>query len=164
MTSTLPFSERIEQALTRDILSLGLHAATLGIVSHLTFFRVLAVEEYLLGLLALYLTTVVAIVYAYFSVTDFSLFQVLIRVLWISTCYNVSLMSSVGIYRLFFHRLHRFPGPVLSKLSRCYDTYLAGRNVQYNKEIEKLHETYGDFIRTGKCCILRQESTVPSDN
>lgn len=142
--------ETLAQALSTDILSLGLSAATLGVLSHVSVFCRLPVEEYLDNLLLMYIATTAAIGVAYLSVTDVSLMQALFRVGVITSAFNIGLASSIGIYRLFFHRLHRFPGPTLSKLSRFYDAYLAGKNLQYNVEIEKMHKTYGDFIRTGK--------------
>ncbi|KAJ5527378.1 hypothetical protein N7513_011537 [Penicillium frequentans] len=78
--------EALAQALSTDILSLGLSAATFGVLSHVVVFRTLPVEKYLDNLLIL--------------------------------------------------------------VSRFYDAYLAGKSLQYNVEIEKMHETYGDFIRT----------------
>jgi hypothetical protein len=147
--SSLPV-EILAQTLSTDIVSLGLSAATFGVLSHVSIFRSLPVEEYLDNLLILYVTTTVAIGVAYLSITDLSFIQALFRVGVITSGFNTGLASSIGVYRLFFHRLHRFPGPTLSKLSRFHDTYLAGKNVQYNVELERLHKTYGDFIRTGR--------------
>lgn len=141
--------EAFAQALSTDILSLGLSAATFGILSHFVVFRTLPVEEYLDNLLILYFATTVAIGSAYLSITDVSFLQALFRVGVITSAFNIGLASSIGVYRLFFHRLYRFPGPTLSKVSRFYDAYLAGKSLQYNVELEKMHKTYGDFIRTG---------------
>jgi hypothetical protein len=154
MDSSLSSVEGLNRALSADLLSIGLSVAGLGVLSHVSIFRILPVEEYLYGLLGLYLVTPLLITLAYTFVTNFALPQVLIRVGWIVLAFNGGLTSSIGVYRLFFHRLHHFPGPVLSKLSRFYDAYLAGRNVQYNVEIEKLHDTYGDFIRTGRSGMI----------
>lgn len=140
----------LQQALSTDILSLVLSAATFGVLSHVSLFCSLPVDEYLYGLLSLYAATVVAITVAYLSVTEFSLLQVFSRVGCITSAFNTGLASSIAIYRLFFHRLHHFPGPWLSKLSRFYDAYLAGKNVQYNIEIAKIHEKYDDFFKTGR--------------
>lgn len=142
--------EGLGTALTTDCSRLVLSAAGFGILSHLSIFRTLPVEEYLLKLLGLYLATFFVIGTVYKLSTDFSSLAILLRLSLISSAFNIGLASSIAVYRLFFHRLHRFPGPWLSKLSRFYDTYLAGKNVQYNVEIEMMHKTYGDFIRTGK--------------
>ena len=150
MASSVLSMKGLEQALSSDFLSLGLSASILGVSSHVSVFRNLPVEEYLNSLLGLYFASVLAIALAYITITDLSLVPALVRVSWIAATFKVGLASSIAVYRLFFHRLHRFPGPVLAKLSRFYDAYLAGKTVQYNVEIDKLHDTHGDFIRTGK--------------
>ncbi|KAL4910296.1 hypothetical protein BDW74DRAFT_186367 [Aspergillus multicolor] len=156
--SATPF----QQALETDVLSLVLPAASLGVLSHVSIFRTLPVEEYLYSLLCLYAATVVLIAAAHLSLTAFSIPQAVFRVGCIVSAFNAGLASSSAVYRLFFHRLRRFPGPWLSKLSRFYDAYLAGRSIQYHEEIAKMHEKYGDFIRTGprEICIIRA-SAVP---
>ncbi|KAE8367366.1 cytochrome P450 [Aspergillus caelatus] len=74
--------------------------------------------------------------------------QALGRVTLLTTSFNISLISSISIYRLFFHRLHPFPGPFACKLTRFYSAFLAAKNIQYNVELKKLHEQYGNFVRT----------------
>ncbi|KAE8316235.1 cytochrome P450 [Aspergillus transmontanensis] len=70
------------------------------------------------------------------------------RVALLTTLFNTSLISSISIYRLFFHRLHPFPGPFACKLTRFYSAFLAAKNIQYNVELKRLHKQYGDFVRT----------------
>lgn len=142
--------DEVGRALRTDLVSLGVSVVGLGVLSHVSIFRTLPVEEYLFGILGFGLGAVLTIFLAYLCLTGLAALDVLTRVTIIVFSFNVGLASSIGAYRLFFHRLHRFPGPVLSKLSRFYDAYLAGKDVQYNVEIEKLHDTYGDFIRTGQ--------------
>lgn len=60
----------------------------------------------------------------------------------------LSLTASTFIYRVFFHRLRKFPGPFAAKTTKLYSIYLS-RNLQYHFEIEKLHKKYGDVVRTG---------------
>jgi hypothetical protein len=107
------------------------------------------------NLLGLYAATILSLSYAYLSLTELSPLQGLGRVSLIAISFNTGLISSMSIYRLFFHRLHHFPGPFGAKLTRFYDASLAAKNVQYNVEIRKLHEQYGDFVRTGKSAGLR---------
>ncbi|CAG8213831.1 unnamed protein product [Penicillium olsonii] len=154
--------EGVAKALNADLVSLGVSIASLGVLSHVSIFRTLPVEEYLLGLLGSSLVAVLIICLAYLFVTGLAVLQVLTRVTIIVCSFNAGLVSSIGIYRLFFHRLRHFPGPIPSRISRFYDAYLSGKSIQYNVEIEKLHDTYGDFIRTGprEICIVRK-SAVP---
>ncbi|CAI7567750.1 unnamed protein product [Penicillium bialowiezense] len=154
--------DEVGRALSADLVSLGVSVVGLGVLSHVSIFRTLPVEEYLFGILGLGLGAVLTIFLAYLCLAGLAALEVLTRVTLIVFSFNVGLASSIATYRLFFHRLHRFPGPKLSKLSRFYDAYLAGKDVQYNVEIKKLHHTYGDFIRTGprEICIVRK-SAVP---
>ncbi|KAJ5758202.1 Cytochrome P450 [Penicillium nucicola] len=53
------------------------------------------------------------------------------------------------VYRAFLHRLSRFPGPFLARLSNFYVTALSGKKLQLCDEIQKLHQQYGDYVRIG---------------
>lgn len=140
----------LKQAFETDLLSLAGAAALLGVVAHISVFRVVYVEEYLYHFLALGLAGVLSILYGYLSLTTYTLLEVFLRTSVIVLSFNTGLVLSIGVYRLFFHRIRKFPGPFGSKLTRFHDAYLAGKNVQYHEEVAKMHEKYGDFIRTGK--------------
>ncbi|KAJ5654227.1 hypothetical protein N7490_001230 [Penicillium lividum] len=61
-----------------------------------------------------------------------------------------ALGASMVVYRLSFHRLRHFPGPFAAKISRFAvvpDVQKSG--LKYHQELEKLHNQYGDFVRTG---------------
>lgn len=59
------------------------------------------------------------------------------------------IVVSMGVYRLFWHRLNKFPGPILARLSNFYVTSLSARHLQLYDEVEKLHKQYGDYVRLG---------------
>ncbi|KAF2845119.1 cytochrome P450 [Plenodomus tracheiphilus IPT5] len=86
----------------------------------------------------------------------------LLKAVLLAGCFYMGLLSSIAIYRLGFHRLRKFPGPFAAKITKLYATRLAAKNVQYYKELAKMHKTYGDFVRTGprEMSILRK-SAVP---
>ena len=69
--------------------------------------------------------------------------------LWLS--YLLSLFTSIGLYRIAFHRLSRarFPGPVFARLSKIWHAW-ACRDSRNYKVLEGLNKTYGDFVRTGE--------------
>ena len=62
--------------------------------------------------------------------------------------YTLCLLGSISIYRVFFHRLRSFPGPVLASVSKfwhvahCLDS-------KGHLLLERLHNQYGDFVRIG---------------
>ncbi|KAF3020671.1 hypothetical protein E8E14_013057 [Neopestalotiopsis sp. 37M] len=78
----------------------------------------------------------------------------------VAATFQGCLLLSIAIYRLGFHRCSKFPGPVGARLSRFYATYLSLKNVQYYKELQKMHDTYGDFVRTGprEITVLRKSA------
>lgn len=59
-----------------------------------------------------------------------------------------TLFSSMAIYRIFFHRLASIPGPFSLKLTKwsLVSTDLNGQRAHY---IKRLHQQYGDVVRTG---------------
>ncbi|KAI1773062.1 putative benzoate 4-monooxygenase cytochrome P450 [Hypoxylon cercidicola] len=131
-------------------------SAVMGIVFHLAIARRLEMEYFMYRFLALFLFTVIAVSSVYL-LAEVSLFRTAARICVLAGCFNAGLFSSMVIYRLLFHRLGRFPGPLDLKVSRFFSAYRAAKEAQYYKELAKLHETYGDFIRTGpqELCIVR---------
>ena len=62
--------------------------------------------------------------------------------------YTLCLLASIGIYRVFFHRLRKFPGPVLASVSKLWHVAhcLDSKN---HLLLEKLHQEYWDFVSVG---------------
>ncbi|KIK54972.1 hypothetical protein GYMLUDRAFT_886116 [Collybiopsis luxurians FD-317 M1] len=63
---------------------------------------------------------------------------------------SFSYLAALCLYRLFFHPLHRYPGPTIAALTGWYELY---HNIFQGgglvAEIEKLHELYGPVVRIG---------------
>lgn len=57
---------------------------------------------------------------------------------------------SMLIYRAAFHRLNRFPGPFLARLSNFYFAFFTLKSRQEFVELDKLHNRYGDVVRIGE--------------
>jgi hypothetical protein len=85
-----------------------------------------------------------------------------LNAVFLATCFNIGLLSSIAVYRLFLHRCKNFPGPVGAKLTKFYSTRLSMKNIQFYKELAAMHGQYGDFVRTGprEISVLRK-SAVP---
>lgn len=75
----------------------------------------------------------------------------------IALSFAVGFFASTVIYRAFFHKLHRFPGPFLAKVSRFYAFTIAFTTLQSHLAAEKIHEKYGDFVRIGEWNYVRQK-------
>ncbi|KAI0376530.1 putative benzoate 4-monooxygenase cytochrome P450 [Hypomontagnella monticulosa] len=131
----------------------------LGLLFHLTIAQMGDVEDFMYRLLAGFLFTMCSLGYTY-SFLGFSCMATLARLLILASGFNIGLFSSMTIYRLFFHRLRRFPGPLNTKVSRFFSVMRAAKEVKYYKEVTKMHDEYGDFIRTGprELCIVRKSA------
>lgn len=147
--------------------SQGAAAAGLGILLHRSIFHTnFPAGDYMYTLLGLRVSTLLAAVYACWAIAQFSLWHAIMPVGYLPSSFNVGLLLSISVYRLFFHRLRRFPGPLGSKLTQFYNAYLAARDLQYNVEIGKLHDQNGDFVRTGKmikCSVSLNMSHILCD-
>lgn len=67
--------------------------------------------------------------------------------------YLAGVFVSTAIYRVWFHRLCRFPGPFPAKVSKFYGMWRARRLNAHNEAVA-YHERYGDFVRTGTFAVL----------
>ncbi|KAH7057417.1 cytochrome P450 [Macrophomina phaseolina] len=86
----------------------------------------------------------------------------LLQVIPLATAALVGLYASIGVRRFFLSPLNKFPGPWQARLSKFYQMHLEAKNMQLMVEIHKLHEKYGDFVRTGprQISVLRA-SAIP---
>lgn len=127
----------------------ALVASGLGVASHLGFFirgehgrngiHILQAAILLPSLSYLYL-----IYYA-----DFTSLHAVLYTTAIFWSFTVSLWTSMLIYRGFFHPLRNFPGPSGAKYTKFWHS-VAAADMKWYKTVNKMHEAYGDFVRTGK--------------
>ena len=77
----------------------------------------------------------------------------------ICTSHVVSLFFSIVIYRLFFHHLHKLPGPVLASISKLW--HVANTLDSHNYALlEDLSTKYGNLVRTGSYVLFRMTRSV----
>ncbi|KAI1095731.1 cytochrome P450 [Rostrohypoxylon terebratum] len=71
-------------------------------------------------------------------------------IFWVICGYVLGLMTSIAIYRNFFHRLTKagFPGPSLARVTKLWHVW-ACRNARNHQVLYNLNKKYGDFVRTG---------------
>ncbi|KIW05638.1 uncharacterized protein PV09_03509 [Verruconis gallopava] len=63
--------------------------------------------------------------------------------------YFGTLFTSIVIYRAFFHRLRKYPGPFMARITNFYNVALTVPKIRYFVEVEKIHKRYGDYVRLG---------------
>ncbi|KAI1742715.1 cytochrome P450 [Xylaria scruposa] len=122
-------------------------ALAAGVISYLTFFRG---EHHMYGpryvlIAILTLATHLIAQPHFFQVNN----QVAaLQTFYLAASYFGGLYSSLVIFRLFFHPLKRFPGPLGFKVSSAwFATYLVKRDAF--RQLLKLHQKHGDFLRIG---------------
>ncbi|CAI6342209.1 unnamed protein product [Periconia digitata] len=144
-----------------DFVSSNLTSAfVLGTLLHLNVFKNIELESYIPKFFFAGIISVTGLVYFYVAQTGLTVLASATRVASETSCLIFGIFTSMTIYRLFFHRIRRFPGPLAARVTRFYSLYLASKNVQYHVELEKLHKQYGDFVRTGprEIMILRKSA------
>jgi hypothetical protein len=127
-------------------------SAITGSIIHLATLRPFEVEYFMYKMLGL-LSVATGLLMAAYPLAGFTITQTVIRVAIVAVSFNAGLFTSMVIYRVFFHRLRRFPGPVGAKVTRFWSAWITSREVKYHKEVARMHEQYGDFVRTGKYTI-----------
>jgi hypothetical protein len=77
-----------------------------------------------------------------------------------ATSFNIAALTSISIYRLFFHRCRHFPGPIPAALTRFHAAYLSSKDLSYSGELKKMHDKYGDLVRVGprEISVMRKEA------
>jgi hypothetical protein len=71
-----------------------------------------------------------------------------ISVASVDVAYLTALYSSMAIYRTSLHRLRRFPGPMLAKLTKLYGLYMS-KDSHYTDRVHAVHQKYGEIVRVG---------------
>lgn len=124
-------------------------AASCGIISHLAYF--IRGEHHkqaiLFFKLAVLLPSTLCVTLVHFFPFTFSQGAQLTGS--VTAAYLGALWTSMVIYRSFFHRLHRFPGPPLAKVSKFYH-FLSILKLDSYRKLEGWHKKYGSFVRIGK--------------
>jgi tryprostatin B 6-hydroxylase len=122
--------------------------AAAGVASHLLYFIRGDHNRYAHRWITRSLIAVSVLGGAIFHLTRFAIIPTLISTLLLSVSYFAALFTSISLYRLFFHPLRRFPGPILARWSNLYHMHAirASDNYLY---IQRLHEKYGPIVRTG---------------
>lgn len=100
------------------------------------------------SLAALYLS--VAILYAVVLQPERALITTLWHAVYLITLTFATTWAYFIVYRISpLHPLHRFPGPVLNRVTELPLAYTAAR-LNRHLYLCQLHETYGPIVRTGK--------------
>lgn len=129
-----------------------LAAFAAGVSLHVCVFRIgewdLWAVRIILFFGSLYALAVVGLMH-YFLQSNITPFESIKIVGKLSASLMSGLVGSMLLYRGFFHRLCRFPGPVFARFSNLYPTFLSSKNLHLYDEVRALHQQYGDIVRLG---------------
>jgi hypothetical protein len=140
-------SNTVRAALESALASPVLVATAVGFLSHVGFWIHGLKDPYATQILVAHLAAHAAL--SVQTVSGHGLVQGLLTSTAISASYLGALFTSIIVYRLFFHRLRKFPGPFAAKFSKLYAPWLARQGRLHIRHLE-LTQKYGDFVRTGK--------------
>lgn len=131
-------------------------AATSGILSHLLYFIRGEHHQYSPRWITRALMGIAAAALTVLQFTNFDLLRTFQLTTLLAISYFVALYTSIAIYRLFFHRLGRFPGPYWARISNFYAVYMFRKSDTY-LVVRELHEKYGPIVRTGTSLLTTLE-------
>ncbi|KAF8253259.1 hypothetical protein K440DRAFT_643236 [Wilcoxina mikolae CBS 423.85] len=113
---------------------------------HLTTLRH-ELDFYLFHLIGLYIAALVGIAWSLSQTT--SVLLAILDTAVIAVSFNTALATSILTHRVFLHRLGKFPGPLVARISKFWMVKKVWGNSQGYIVIDKTHQKYGDFIRIG---------------
>lgn len=127
-----------------------------GVFAHLLFFRLGEWDLYVPGLA---LGTAIADAGASYALTracpSVTLTDALKTVSSLVGLSIAGVYASMLVYRAAFHRLNRFPGPFMARLTNFYITSRSIKKFRLFEEVQALHKQYGDIVRIGKILLVR---------
>ena len=137
-------------------------AGTAGVLSHLCFFIRGEHHVQAPAIVRTYMVLATTIFFLQLKAYNYEMRDAAIANSLILTAYAGSLFSSMITYRLFFHRLRKFPGPIMARISKLYHFWNIRHYDQY-LFLEKLHQQYGDLVRTGKAAACTSNFSMTSN-
>jgi hypothetical protein len=118
----------------------------LALISHYVFNQREPLVSEFLGWMALFQLFVISLWQTQPHLREASLPLVLLSCNW---NYFIALGSSIAAYRLLFHPLRKYPGPLLGKLSKFYVSYIGLTRGGLHLWLEDLHAKHGKIVRYG---------------
>jgi hypothetical protein len=122
-------------------------ASAAAVIFHVSTIR-MELDFILLQLGAIY--TLVFGILTYIFSRGSSLSDGLFSTFLISFAFNITLVISIGVYRIFFHRLRHFPGPSGAKISSFWHIYQLWGNNKGHLLAKSMHDEYGNVVRYGR--------------
>ncbi|KAI1124607.1 putative cytochrome P450 oxidoreductase, partial [Nemania abortiva] len=123
----------------------GVLAAVSGISAHVLVFRI---GEWDVAAPSIFVFYVVALLTG-ISILNVQFQIPVVEVIKFAGYHALGLYGSMLVYRAFLHRLRKYPGPFLARLTNFYITARSVKKLHLFEEVQKLHAEYGDYVRLG---------------
>ena len=127
-------------------------AAILGVLSHIVYFRRGEHHKETLPYLQLFAASIPLSALALAHFLHFTYAQALLRALCIVASFLAGVWTSMIIYRAFFHRLNKFPGPWPLKLTK-FCQFVSTWKLDAFRRSHRQHQKFGKFVRTGRSTV-----------
>ncbi|KAH8883252.1 putative benzoate 4-monooxygenase cytochrome P450 [Thozetella sp. PMI_491] len=103
---------------------------------------------------------VITALWCFYISLGLNAFVALLYTAGVASGFGVGLFTSIFLYRTLFHPLRKFPGPFWARITAFYPLSQAAKETRYHKEVAKMHQEYGDFIRTAprELCVVRKSA------
>lgn len=126
------------------------YAATAGALSHWTYF--LHGEHHLSAPYLLRIAVLIPIATSIYlwKYTVLDPVQAITLATQLGASYYAALYTSIILYRVFFHRLRKFPGPFAARVTKLWHVWKLAPKSRNYMELNSLREKYGDYVRTGQ--------------
>lgn len=123
-------------------------AALGGATAHLSYF--IRGEHHTEALRYAQLLVLVPVVLAYllFSLAGLNVAAAARASSALTAAFLGGVYSSMLVYRIAFHRLGKFPGPFMWRVSKLWHVFQLGKLDNF-KQLDKLHQQYGEYVRVG---------------
>ena len=123
-------------------------AIALGVASHVLVFVHSELDNYTISITQSFVTGLVLTIILLSVQVNSILGGIVIGSLLFSL-YQFALGTSILVYRVFLHRLSRFPAATPYVVSKWFAARYASRTGRYFAIVKSFHERHGDFVRTG---------------
>ncbi|KAH8194127.1 hypothetical protein TruAng_011709 [Truncatella angustata] len=127
---------------------LGLSALA-GLVFHHAYARRVEIDFYVWSLLGLAAVQGLVIVLWAVNIWQVPFPAALYILVKCMLSFSASLVGSILIYRGYFHRTGKFPGPVAARFSSLWTVRKSSGEFKFHQRLSDVHSQYGDFVRIG---------------
>jgi len=132
-----------------NVASLHIWAAAFGLLTHWTYF--IHGEHHMQAPMYACILIISTFIVCGLQLPhhSYNVFEAIKAGLRIAFTYLSVLFTSIVVYRVFFHRLRHFPGPLGARISKVWHVWQV-RGAQNHLVMDKIYHQYGTFVRTGQ--------------